>query len=184
MAISPHEAQKVLAAADCLYTTAEVHQAIDRMAAAITDRLADSNPLVLTIMQGGLITAGQLSPRLGFPLQMDYIHASRYAGNTHGGELQWIVRPAAPLAGKTLLLIDDIHDEGLTLEAIIRDCREAGADEIHSAVLVNKVHDRKQQRHADFSGLEVPDRYVFGYGMDYKGYLRNAAGIYAVNEHV
>ena len=173
----------MLAAADCLYTTAEVHQAVDRLATEITEQLADSNLLVLTIMQGGLITAGQLLPRLGFPLQIDYIHASRYAGGTQGGELRWIVKPSCPLAGRSLLLIDDIHDEGLTLEAISHDCRQAGASEIHSAVLVNKRHERKQQLQADFAGLEVPDRYVFGFGMDYKGYLRNAAGIYAVNEH-
>ena len=109
-------------------------------------------------------------------------HATRYADGTQGGDIQWIVTPASPLEGRTVILIDDILDEGRTLAAIIAGCKGAGAKEIFSAVLVNKLHDRKNNMTADFCGLEVEDRYVFGYGMDYKGYLRNANGIYAVNE--
>ena len=180
--ITPEEARIVLEQADCLYDAQAVEQAFDRLAAAINDRLAGSDPLVLCVMQGGLIPGGLLLPRLEFPLQMDYIHATRYGGGTRGGELHWIVRPSSPLQDKVVLLIDDIHDEGLTLDAIARDCRAAGAAEVCSAVLVNKLHDRKHGLRADFTGLEVPDRYVFGYGMDYKGYLRNAPGIYAVRD--
>ncbi len=182
MPITPQEAQAVLDKADCLYTAEEVHEALDRLARQLTKRFHDSDPLVLCVMQGGLIPAGLLLPRLGFPLQQDYIHATRYAGGTRGGQLEWVVRPSLPLRDRIVLIIDDIHDEGLTLDAIMRDCREAGAREVHSAVLVNKIHDRKHGLSADFSGLDVEDRYVFGFGMDYKGYLRNAAGIYAANE--
>ncbi len=182
MPITPNEAQAVLDKADRLYSAEEVGHALDRLARQLTERFSDSDPLVLCVMQGGLIPAGMLLPRLSFPLQQDYIHATRYAGGTRGGELHWVVKPSIPLQGRVVLIIDDIHDEGLTLDAIVRDCRASGALEVHSAVLVNKIHDRKQGLSADFAGLEVEDRYVFGFGMDYKGYLRNAAGIYAVSE--
>ncbi len=182
MPITPEEARTVLEQADCLYDTSQVDAAFGRLAADIGARLADSDPLVLCIMQGGLIPGGMLLPRLDFPLQMDYIHATRYGGGTSGGELRWIVRPSSPLQDRVVLLIDDIHDEGLTLDAITRDCQAAGAAEVFSAVLVNKIHDRKHGLRADFTGLDVADRYVFGYGMDYQGYLRNAPGIYAVKE--
>ena len=182
MAITAKEAQQVYKQADCLYNARQVEAALDRMAAEITRRLGSSDPLVMCILRGGMIPAGMLIPRLDFPLQIDYVHATRYAGGTRGGEIQWLVTPSSSLAGRTVLLIDDILDEGRTLAAIIESCKAAGAKEIYSAVLVNKLHDRKNNMTADFCGLDVEDRYVFGYGMDYKGYLRNARGIYAVKE--
>ena len=183
MAITPDEAQSVLSKADLLYSVDEVDEAFKQLSLQLSKQLNNSNPLVLCVMQGGLIPAGKLLPQLDFPLQQDYIHASRYAGGTRGGSLNWIVKPSISLQDKVILLIDDIHDEGLTLDAITRDCIASGAREVYSVALVNKVHDRKGGLSADFSGLDVEDRYVFGYGMDYKGYLRNAPGIYAVNEN-
>lgn len=182
MSITPQQAYAIYSEADCLYDRSEIEAALDRMALDISYALAEANPLVITVMQGGLITAGMLLPRLAFPLQVDYLHATRYRGETSGAELHWIVRPSQTLAGRIVLLIDDIHDEGYTLEAIVRACRDAGARRVYSAVLVNKRHDRKTVYRSDFVGVEVPDRYVFGYGMDYKEYLRNAPGIYAVKE--
>ena len=182
MSITAKEAQAVLARADCLYNAQQVEAALDKLAHEITERLGASDPLVMCVLRGGLITAGILIPKLKFPLQIDYVHATRYADGTQGGDIQWIVTPTSPLEGRTVILVDDILDEGRTLAAIIAGCKGAGAKEIYSAVLVNKLHDRKNNMTADFCGLEVEDRYVFGYGMDYKGYLRNANGIYAVKE--
>ena len=182
MTITAEEAQAVFSRADCLYDAQQVEAALDRLAQEISDRLGKSDPLVMCVLRGGMIPAGILIPRLNFPLQIDYVHATRYADGTQGGEIQWIVTPSSSLEGRTVLLIDDILDEGRTLAAIIHGCKAAGAKEVYSAVLVNKLHDRKNNMAADFCGLDVEDRYVFGYGMDYKGYLRNANGIYAVND--
>lgn len=180
--ITAQQAQQVYDEAECLFERREVEAAIAQMASAITTQLAEKNPLVLAVMSGALIPAGILLSHLDFPLQIDYIHASRYRGETSGGELHWRVRPRYELAGRTVLIIDDILDEGLTLQAIIESCREQGATEVHSAVLVKKLHQRNIGIEADFVGLEVADRYLFGYGMDYKEYLRNAPGIFAVKE--
>lgn len=181
MAVTFEEAQAVLSRADRLHTRNEVDAAIDQMAAAITTEIGDCEPLVICVMQGGLIPAGLLLSRLHFPLQIDYIHASRYGGATRGGELDWRVVPHLSLSGRTILLVDDIHDEGITLEAIIDYCEKQGASRVMSAVLVNKLHQRKGKRAADFVGLDVEDRYLFGFGMDYKGHLRNVPGIYAAS---
>ena len=180
MSVSFEEAQAVLSRAECLHTVDEINVAFDQMAAAITDQIGESEPLVICVMQGGLIPTGLLLSRLSFPLQIDYLHASRYGGRTRGGELDWKVLPHHELQGRTVLLVDDIHDEGVTLKAIIEHCKAHGAETVLSAVLINKVHDRKGAPPADFVGLDVVDRYLFGYGMDYKGHLRNASGIYAV----
>ena len=182
MSITPEQALAVYAAADCLHDGPTVERAVDRMAGEITAELRDTDPLVLTVMQGGVVPAGMLLPRLDFPLRVDYIHATRYTGDTRGGELNWIVKPSCTLLDRTVLLIDDIHDEGHTLSAIVQDCRVSGARAVYSAVLINKRHDRKADYRADFVGLEVEDRYVFGFGMDYKEYLRNVRGIYAVKD--
>ncbi len=174
------EAKSVYAEADCLCSPEQIEAALDRMAVDITRELATQNPLVLCVMVGAAIPAGQLLPKLDFPLEVDYIHATRYGRETTGGELQWIVKPSHPLKGRVVLLIDDVLDEGLTLLALIEACIEAGAKAVLSAVLVEKLRSRPVDIKADFTGLELADRYLFGYGMDYKGYLRNAAGIYAV----
>jgi hypoxanthine phosphoribosyltransferase len=174
------EVNQVLKEADCIYNKSQVEASLDSMAKAITTALHDKNPLVLCVLTGAIIPSGHLLTRLKFPLQIDYIHATRYAGETRGGELNWHVRPHHSLKDRNILIVDDILDEGITLAAIMQHCREAGARSVYSAVLVEKQHDRKNGMQADFTGLQTEDRYLFGYGMDYKGYLRNAPGIYAV----
>lgn len=183
MSVSLEEVDKVWREADCLYDGAQVGAAIDAMAVSITEALKDSNPLLLPLMSGATVIAGKLLPRLDFHLQLDYIHATRYHDKTKGvGDVQWLVKPRHDLRDRTVLVIDDILDEGVTLHQVIEWCKQQGARKVYTAVLVNKQHDRRQPPDlvADFVGLDVPDRYVFGYGMDYKGYLRNAPGIYAV----
>lgn len=177
---TPDTIRRVYAEADCLHDATAVEAALDRMGAAITADLEASNPLVLCVLHGGLVTAGQLLTRLDFPLQVDYLHATRYRGRTSGGELHWKAHPTHDLAGRAVLLVDDILDEGLTLEALQRYCREAGAAEVRTAVLVQKDLGRPPATTADYIGLMVENRYVFGCGMDYHDYLRNAPGIYAV----
>lgn len=180
MPITAKEAQAVWDEADCCYTQQEVEQALDLLSEKITQQFSESNPLLLCVMKGGLITMGQLLLRLNFPLQYDYIHVTRYQDQTTGGKLKWIAKSEIPIVDRHIVIVDDIIDEGITLSALIEYCLQSNAASAHTAVLVNKIHNRKHGRPADFVALNVEDRYVFGYGMDYKGYLRNAPGIYAV----
>ena len=172
--------RKILAEADCLYTAKEVAAALDNMAQAITEKLSERNPLVLCVLTGAIIPTGYLLTRLNFPLQLDYLHATRYADTTSGGKLDWVAQQNYSLQGRDVLIIDDILDEGVTMKAIVEYCQAAGAASVSSAVLVEKCRDRKAAIEADFVGVQTEDRYLFGYGMDYKGYLRNADGIFAV----
>ena len=177
--------KQAMAEADCLANADAVEAALDRMAAAIADRLQDRNPLVYCVMNGGLVLAGRLLCRLGFPLELAYLHATRYGNKLCGDLLDWRVRPSQDLRGRTVLVLDDILDEGHTHKAIIEHLKAEGAAEVLSAVLVHKLHERKAEPNmrADFSGLDIEDRYLFGCGMDYKGYWRNAPGIYALKGH-
>lgn len=173
----------VTAGAVCLYDRPAVDAALDRMAAAIDARLGGQPCLALAVLQGGMVPAGQLLPRLRTPVELDSVHVTRYRNTTQGGELEWLARPRARLAGRRVLLIDDILDEGHSLAAVAAWCREQGAVDVTIAVLVDKRHARKHPGvRADVVGLEVDDRYVFGYGMDYRGWHRNAPGIFALEE--
>ncbi|MCK5640231.1 MAG: hypoxanthine-guanine phosphoribosyltransferase [Gammaproteobacteria bacterium] len=182
MTVTPEHVQKIYDEADCLHTQQQVEAAIAKMGEEITAALADKNPLLLCVLTGAIVPTGQLLTHLDFPLELDYLHATRYSGNTTGGELHWIAKPRISLQGRVVLVVDDILDEGHTLAEILGYCHAEGASEVYSAVLVEKHHNRKQDVSADFVGLDVEDRYVFGYGMDYKDYLRNAPGIFAVKE--
>lgn len=165
-----------------LYSPGDIHAALDRMAAEIEVSLAGTVPVVLVILTGGIIPAGHILTRLSFPLEIDYLHATRYGGNTTGdAEVEWACESRIPLEGRTVLVIDDILDEGNTLQTVRDYCLHSGASRVCTAVLIEKHHDRRIPGvAADVVGLGVEDKYVFGFGMDYKGYLRNLNGIYAL----
>ncbi len=186
-AVSLEHIKEVKRTAECLHNAKAVAKAFDKMALQITETLGDKNPLLISLMNGGLIASGQLLLRLDFVLQVDFIHASRYREKTAGGtRLNWLVKPHQLLKDRHVLLIDDILDEGMTLYEVAQFCKREGAKQVYTAVLVDKKHNRRQPPGftADYTGLEIEDRYVFGCGMDYRGYLRNANGIYAVADHL
>lgn len=176
--------QEVIDNAECLYDEKQVNAAIDKMAKEITDKLADSNPVILCVMTGALITTGHLAVRLHFPLEIDYIHATRYRGSTRGGDLHWLVEPRTDLTNRTVVIVDDILDGGLTMAAIKDYCAQNKAKEVHTAVLVDKKRVREPgvDFEPDFVGLVAENKYLFGFGLDYEEYLRNVPGIYAVSD--
>jgi hypoxanthine phosphoribosyltransferase len=172
--------REVLKCAKCVFTEIEVEAALDNMATQIKKRVGNSNPIFLCVLVGGIIPLGNLLTRLDFPLEMDYIHVSRYGDKTHGSEISWKAKPVSNLQGRTVVIVDDILDEGVTLATAVEYCRSCGAKEILTAVLVDKKKERSPGgiADADFKGLEVENFFVFGYGLDYNNYLRNAPGIY------
>ncbi|MFU8797782.1 MAG: hypoxanthine-guanine phosphoribosyltransferase [Gammaproteobacteria bacterium] len=182
----PAHIQNVFAKATCLYSNDEINTALDAMAAEIRAKLENTNPVLLCVLKGGIVLTGNLLPRLDFPLELDCVHATRYRGALSGGEISWQVIPNTILENRTVLIVDDILDGGITLSSIIEYCKNQKARAIYTAVLLDKPAARLAGGllKADFTGLEVENRYVFGYGLDYKEYLRNAPGIYEVaSEH-
>ena len=165
---------------DLVAGAAEVQGAIDRLAAEITQAMAGEYPLVLVVMGGAVVFAGQLLPRLRLPLDFDYVHATRYGAAVQGGGIDWKVTPPEHVRGRTVLVLDDILDGGQTLRAISDRLLALGAKQVRCAVLVEKVLPRAKPIAADFVGLRIPDRFVFGCGMDAKGYWRNLPEIRAI----
>lgn len=173
----------VLPRAEQLHRRDALEAAIARMGAGITAELDGERAVFLTVMNGGLFFAAPLALAIECDLEFDYVHATRYGEATVGGGVEWLHRPRVALAGRTVILVDDILDEGLTLAALRAHCLAAGARRVLIAVLCVKRHDRRvPDLVADFAGVEVPDRYVFGYGLDYHGQGRNLPDIYALEE--
>ena len=176
------EAQQLLDRAECIASEQAVQAVLDRLAGEIANVLTDTFPLVLPVMGGAVVFAGQLLPKLGFPLEFDYLHVTRYRGNTTGGEMEWRVLPGQNVVGRNVLVLDDILDEGETLAAIRDKLMSMGAARVWSAVLTDKDNGLDKPIRADFVGLSVPNRYVFGCGMDAYGLWRNLPAIYALKD--
>lgn len=171
----------VLDTADCLYDEVQVRAAYDALGQRISAIYAPLDPLVLLVMTGGFVAGAEVLRRLRFPLQLDYLHATRYRDRTQGADVVWKHRPEKDLRGRHVLVIDDILDEGGTLADVRRSLTREQPASLRIAVLADKRHDRRVAgARAEFVGLELPDRYVFGCGMDYKGYWRQLPAIYAV----
>lgn len=184
MSVTIPEIESVYQNAICLYRMEAVEKALDDMAFKITTVLRASNPIVMCVMSGGMVPTAGLLKRLDFPLALDYLHVTRYRGKMHGGELHWRAEPRLSLQDRVILVVDDILDGGVTLAEIIAYCEKHGAKKIYTAVLVVKerVREARGLSEADFMGLKTENKYLFGYGLDYKEYLRNAPGIFAVRE--
>lgn len=175
-------ARQILESAELLHSAAAVDGAIARVAEEISAKLKDQYPLVLSVMGGAVVFTGRVLPLLNFPMDFDYIHASRYGAATSGGEIDWVVEPKGNVAGRVVLVLDDILDDGHTMHAIRERVLGLGARAFYCAVLTDKKKAAAKPIGADFVGLCVPDRYVFGCGMDVRGAWRNLPAIYALRE--
>jgi hypoxanthine phosphoribosyltransferase len=178
-----NEAWAFLQRSDPISSADQVAAAIRRLAAEIETEYRERYPLLLAVMGGAVVFAGQLLPRLRFPLDFDYIHVSRYGAATQGGGIEWRVAPPQYVRGRAVLVVDDILDGGHTMRAIRERLLELGAASFQCAVLVEKILAQQKPVAADFVGLRIPDRFVFGCGMDAKGFWRNLPEIRAIKEN-
>lgn len=182
MTITKQHAKEILQQAELLYSAEQVQTALLGVAKKINEELAEKHPLVLSVMGGAVVFSGQLLPMLNFPLDFDYVHVSRYGDARKGGAMHWKVEPRENVRGRVVLLLDDILDEGHTLSVLRDRVLELGASQCYCAVFADKQHGRKKPIKADFVGMDLPNRFVFGYGMDIEGAWRNLPAIYAVKE--
>ena len=180
--LNPLDAQNTLNNSDIIFSPQQVQDAVARMAKEINSAMAELHPLVLSVMGGAVVFTGQLLPLLNFPLDFDYVHVSRYGNKLQGGEMHWKVAPHENVRGRVVLVVDDILDEGETLHAVRQRVMALGATGFYSAIFADKRNGKIKPIKADFVGLEVPDRFVFGFGMDIHGAWRNLPAIYATKE--
>lgn len=170
--------------AECLFTEQSIQAGIMELANKLEARLFDKNPVFMSIMNGALFFTVDLLKQFNFPLQFDYLHLSRYQGKTQAADIVWHCHPKRSLDNRCVVLLDDIFDQGYSLQAAAEACHALGAQEIITVVLLKKhLENAKQLGEPDYFVFECPERYVFGYGMDYQHYFRNLSAIYALNEN-
>ncbi len=174
------EARRLLAESEILFTPEQVSGAVEKMGRDITAKLADEFPVVLAVMGGAAVFIGQLLPKLAFPLEFGAIEVTRYNNDIQGREISWRLAPRDNVRDRVVLVVDDILDEGITLAAIHKRLKELGARTVLSAVFADKDLGREKPMAADFVGITVPNRYVFGFGMDAYGLWRNLPAIHAL----
>ena len=174
------EVLAVRADAECLFERPIIERHIDRLAQQLDSDYATLNPVLLIALKGGCYLAGKLMDRLPFPMQIEVLQLTRYRDQLSGGELHTGVTPVTPLEGRHLLIVDDILDQGVTLQGMVEFCHRQQPASVKSLVLIDKQCERPVDIRADYVGVVAPDRYLFGCGMDYKGYWRNLPAIYAV----
>ncbi len=172
-----------LATSEVLYSQQAVSDAVSCIAEQLNKDYPNKQPIVLCVMGGAVVFTGLLLPKLTFSLTFDYVHATRYKGDIVCDNLNWIVKPKENIKGRYVLILDDILDEGITLRAIADECLQLGAKEIKVAVLVNKDLNKSKSISSDYTGVTVPNRYVFGCGMDVYGWWRNLPAIYALKNN-
>jgi hypoxanthine phosphoribosyltransferase len=183
MLLNIEQAQRMLDQADLLFPRDQVDAAIEHLGSILCRDLRQMHPLLLCVMNGGMYFCAKLMPLLNFPLHLDYVHASRYGASTEGRGIEWKVAPPAYVKGRNVLVVDDILDAGITLAAIHENVMTQGALSCKVAVLAEKNNGKAKPVKADYVGLQVPDRFVFGCGLDAYGSWRNLPGIYALKEH-
>jgi hypoxanthine phosphoribosyltransferase len=178
------KALSLLAGAELIFDEDAVQRAVDKVAQQLNQRFNPEDgtpfPLVLGVMGGAVVFCGQLLTRLKFPLEFDYMHVTRYGSKDQGGKIEWKVIPRSSVQGRTVIVLDDILDEGETLAHVKERLLEMGAAEVVLAVFADKEIGKAKPVTADYVGLNLPNKFVVGYGMDAYGYWRNLPGIWAI----
>ena len=181
--LSCEELQQVKESSDLIFSASQIKAAVENMGLSLESRIRGKDAILLCVMNGGITLTADLSRSIDSEVRFDYLQVARYRDKTVGGSLHWLKEPQLPLEDQTVVLVDDIYDEGYTMEELVSYCKQNGAKEVITAVLLLKQKSSHQVgSKPDIYGLEVPDRYVYGYGMDYKGYLRNTPAIYAISD--
>lgn len=174
---------QILNKADLLLNESQISQIMDKLAQQISSEFQQKLPLVLVVMKGGYFVASELLRRLNFPLEVDYLEATRYGKNTSGACLNWLHKSATQIQARDIILVDDVFDEGITLSEIDSYLQDAGANSVKTLVLIEKqVANRKIDFRPDYIGALLPNRFLFGCGMDLAGIWRNLPKIYAIND--
>jgi hypoxanthine phosphoribosyltransferase len=181
--LSSQQLQQVKDNSDLIFSASQIKAAVENMGLELEAKIKNKNAILISVMNGGIMITSDLLRSIDCDVRLDYLQVARYRDKTVGGSLHWLKEPQLSLENQTVVLVDDIYDEGYTMEELVSYCRKHGASEVITAVLLLKKKLTPQVAlKPDIFGLEVIDRYVYGYGMDYQGYLRNVPAIYAISE--
>ncbi len=161
------------AVAEELVSEEQLRAIVARLAEEIADEYRDKNPLIVGILVGSFVFVADLVRALDFPLEVAFVCAASYGQSTVAGELALKLDLDTEVAGRHLIVVDDILDTGRTLSKLTEMFVERGAASVRTCCVLDKPSRREVSFDADFVGMEIPDQFVVGYGLDYAQSYRN-----------
>jgi hypoxanthine phosphoribosyltransferase len=166
-----------------MITADQIARRVHKLGKQISEMYADiDTPLVMVvILKGATVFAADLLRSLSIPAELEFIRASSYpTGTASNGKLRLAHMVEGPLVGRHVVLVEDIIDSGVTVNAVARRIARLGAASVRLAALLDRPARRHIQVKIDFTGFVIPDKFVIGYGLDYAGLYRELPHIYSL----
>jgi len=161
---------------------AQIEQAVITIANRINADLSGKNPLFLIVLNGAFMFAADLLKRINIPCQISFVKLSSYIGTSTTSAVRELIGLDEVLTGRTVVIVEDIIDTGITMGVTIDKLKKLEAAEVHIATLLFKPDAFRMNYEIDYIGMEIPNDFIVGYGLDYDGYGRNYAEIYKIIE--
>ena len=158
----------------------EIDAAIEKVAVAINDEMKDKTPIFLVILNGSFMFAGDLMKKLDFPCEISFIKLASYSGTQSTNKVKELIGFNQDIKGRTIVIVEDIVDSGLTLAGLTKQLLSMGANDVKIATLLFKPKAFKEDYPIDYIGIEIPNNFIVGYGLDYYEQGRNLKDIYKV----
>jgi hypoxanthine phosphoribosyltransferase len=163
-------------------TNAEIRKVISDMARRINEDLAGRDVIFLGILNGAFMFASDLFREITLDCQITFLKLASYAGTSSTGTVKRLIGINEDIYQKTVVILEDIVDTGVTLDNIIKQLKGYEPGEIRVATMLFKPAAYTKDLKLDYVGIEIPNDFVLGYGLDYQGYGRNLADLYRVVE--
>ena len=161
-------------------SAAEIEAAVDKVAQRINTDMEGKNPLFLVILNGAFMFAADLFKKITIPCEMSFVKLSSYSGTSSTQNVKKLIGLNEELRGRSVIIVEDIIDTGFTMEKLIADINKLQPEEVRLATCLFKPNAFQKEFPIDYVGIEIPDDFIVGYGLDYDGYGRNYPEIYKI----
>lgn len=160
----------------------QIEEAVDKIASRINSDLAGKNPLFLIVLNGAFMFAADLLKKITFPCQISFVKLSSYIGTSTTSAVRELIGLDEVLTGRTVVIVEDIIDTGITMGVTIEKLKKLEAAEVHIATLLFKPNAFRMNYEIDYIGMEIPNDFIVGYGLDFDQHGRNFPDIYKIIE--
>ena len=158
----------------------DIQKEVIRVANEINRDLADKNPLFLSVLNGSLMFTADLLKHITIPCEISFVKLASYQGVTSTGVIKEVIGLNEDIAGRTVVIVEDIVDTGLTMQRLLETLGTRNPESIHIASLLVKPEKLKVDLNIEYVAMEIPNDFIVGYGLDYDGFGRNYPDIYTV----
>ena len=163
-------------------TEAEIQERVKAVANRINKDMADKNPILLAVLNGSFMFAADLMRMLTIPCEISFVKLASYQGTTSTGTIKEVIGINEDLSGRTVIIIEDIVESGLTIKRMIETIGTRAPKSIHICTLLIKPDRLTVPLDVEYAAIEIPNDFIVGYGLDYNQHGRNLRDIYTLVE--